>query len=203
MASRNAKQLVYHALIKLLKTNSLNEIKVSQLIQEAGISRNAYYYNFYSIDGILNDMINTFFEEYTNLVFSWESMGATDYLTGRSERLVNFEIAKWKKIYENRDLIFVYYKEGFGRDFMLRFVDIYYKYFKDTDFYVTESNNDKYLLSQSSVYDYIVTSGSYRYYGILEKWISKNFAETPTEVAHIWLTAMSIASVEYSVVRKS
>ena len=72
------------ALYKLLETKDVNEIKVVTLIQEAGISRGAFYKHFYLITDVLADDIREIVEDIrkasgSDIGHNWEIILRTVY----------------------------------------------------------------------------------------------------------------------------
>ena len=72
------------ALYKLLETKDVNEIKVVDLIREAGISRGVFYKHFYLITDVLADDIREIVEDIrkasgTDIGRNWEIILRTVY----------------------------------------------------------------------------------------------------------------------------
>lgn len=55
---QDSKDYIITALLELLQNNNLNEIKVTQVVKKAGVSRMAFYRNFET----LNDVLMAYFE---------------------------------------------------------------------------------------------------------------------------------------------
>ena len=65
MQKESAKIKLGKALLELLRYNKPEKIKVKDLIQKANVSRNTYYYYFYSIQNVLEYMTDCFFETFS------------------------------------------------------------------------------------------------------------------------------------------
>jgi len=50
---QDSQEYLITALLQLLKNNNLNEIKVTQVVKKAGVSRMAFYRNFETLDDVL------------------------------------------------------------------------------------------------------------------------------------------------------
>ena len=50
---QDSQEYLITALLQLLKTNNLNDIKVTQVVKKAGVSRMAFYRNFETLDDVL------------------------------------------------------------------------------------------------------------------------------------------------------
>ena len=76
------------ALLQLLQTTNLNEIKISQLIKRAGVSRMAFYRNFDSLEEVLKK----YFEPKISALFDdvIQKTKAEDKLVRLSQFLIQF-----------------------------------------------------------------------------------------------------------------
>jgi len=62
--NQSIKEAVFEALLQMLKTRSLDEVHINQLVQKAGICRTSYYRNFDSKEDILIQYLNLIYEDY-------------------------------------------------------------------------------------------------------------------------------------------
>jgi len=64
MRVKYTREWTFEALYQLLKKKEYNEIKISEIIKRAGISRATFYRNFSTKDEIIKIQVRTFFENF-------------------------------------------------------------------------------------------------------------------------------------------
>lgn len=65
------RQWTFEALSKILETKTFNEIKISEIIIKAGISRATFYRNFSSKEDIVKYKVNTFFGDFYSDILNY------------------------------------------------------------------------------------------------------------------------------------
>ena len=103
------------ALYKMLKKKNINEIKITDLIKLAGISRATYYKHYYSLADILKDDL----DEIINSV-----------LSNLTSSLYTNWLLVFCRVYECKDKLALIYKAGLSIDFLNKLN----KYFKDSKY---------------------------------------------------------------------
>ncbi|MCK5761696.1 MAG: TetR/AcrR family transcriptional regulator [Candidatus Izimaplasma sp.] len=69
MRVKYTREWTFEALYRLLKIKKYDEIKISEIIKRAGISRATFYRNFSSKDDIIKIKVRTFFESFFVSIF--------------------------------------------------------------------------------------------------------------------------------------
>ncbi len=85
---------ITHALAKLLRTKSIDTITVTELCQIANINRKTFYMHFYTMDEVLEFILNTISEHYYQIQESTHQQGIYDLTRAVNEmlRLIQGEI---------------------------------------------------------------------------------------------------------------
>lgn len=89
--SEYSKKCISEALIRLLKTNSYSSLTIQQIVDEAQVSRMAYYRNFNSMDDILKYYLDSITDDYiarTQLRFINHDL--TDYFRTLLRHLMDY-----------------------------------------------------------------------------------------------------------------
>ena len=91
LIKNDSREYLTTALLQLLQTTSLQEIKISQLVKRAGVSRMAFYRNFDTLDDVLVD----YFEPQISSLFDdiIERISADDKLLKLGDFFVQFDDA--------------------------------------------------------------------------------------------------------------
>lgn len=143
------------ALLKLMKTKSLEDITISELVNVAGVGRNSFYRNFESKEQMLCGYIIGLYEEY----FKEKQV---PLVMGDSGRVEEFLLPRFRFIKEHKDIFRVLHKRGL----------LYYF------FQATESDLIAKLCGQAdNTSSYFTAMFSGACAGIIRHWIDRDFAE--------------------------
>ena len=197
MKSKNAKKLLCDALLELMKDKKLEDIKVSELIEKAGVSRNTYYYHFYKIDDVMAYMIDEFFKEFDEITVKNTSHCEVDDKI-QKQLFYNIELEHCRLFYKHRDFLMACYRRGLGRKIMLEFIKHLENTRLMTNYYVSSLEKKSMSLKKDVFYEYYSYRMSLSYYSALECWIARNFWDSPEEVAsYIYRSEMLIIDKYY------
>ncbi len=142
------------SIIKLLKTEELDEIHVSDICREAGIGRTTFYRYFNSRNS--KEELLVF-----KITYEWERY-AEGYREA-VERDKGFALACF--IYENKRIFSLLYRRGL--------IDAIMRAFEELIPADTACDKDA---------SYLMSFFAYGYFGIIYQWIKYDFDETPEQV---------------------
>ena len=152
------------ALLKLMRTKSLEDITISELVNVAGVGRNSFYRNFKSKEQMLCGYIIELYEEY----FKEKQV---PLVIGDAGRVEEFLLPRFRFIKEHKNIFRVLHKRGL----------LYYF------FQVTEADLISKLCGQegnTSSYFTAMFSGACA--GIIRHWIDRDFAEGEEEMVKLF-----------------
>ena len=149
------KEKITETLIRLLKEKQLTDISISEIIQEAQVSRNSFYRNYSEKEDILRDRIRT-------LLTDWKA--AYDK-TGKDSNSELYQ-SLFTHLKEHRDF-YLLLRE---RHLFHLFQQVYLSLYGPPE----DLNN---------ITAYIVSFISYGTYGWIEEWMKRGMHDTPEEMA--------------------
>lgn len=182
MKSESAKNIISLALLELMKDKELKKITISELVKKAGVSRNTYYYHFYDIEDVINYMISEFFKEFDEITIKFTSL-MNEKINDFKEMSYQIELEHCRLFYKHRQFLSICYSQGRGRQIMLEFIEHLAHTRSMMDYYVEDTNANVQQLKRDIFYEYYSYKMSLGYYSALECWYSRNFVDTPEEVA--------------------
>lgn len=180
-----AKAKIYRALLELLQIKKIEDIKIRELIQKAGVGRNTYYYYFYSIENVLETMVDEFFDSFvTHVHYTNQLPNSIHSAREPDSPFFKASLALWQFIYDQRQLIYTLHRHHYGYEFMQRFVQCVRESYRPTLLYMKHLHHEEeeQILSHDAFYDYYITRLSFSYYATLQTWMEHNFVDTPEEV---------------------
>lgn len=159
-----SKRMIADALIRLMETDSFDQITITQICQEALITRQTYYRNFQSKEDILRFRIHEYLQNYSAQHEFTADVSASTY------RLFSeFPIPKeLLRLIHSQNLTFLLEQEmsGFIR-----------KSSKKIQF--------KHLLDSDKYDDYLTQFIANTLLAILLTWVRHDFVETPQELSQL------------------
>lgn len=184
MAGKGAKERIVQALVSLMKRKPLDQVTVKELVRAAGVNRSTYYYHFYQVEDVLEYMMESFLEN-TRTITTYEQGYAWDADEGVRPRNVSNEF--FGHIYRNRDLFEAIvsspYKQRFYESLIGIFVEQYRRY---PHWWRPEGELERMRMRERGYWD---RCWSYLAIGAVEQWRSRDYEETPEELAKLvwWL----------------
>lgn len=197
MRKESAKIKIGNALLELLQSNKLEKIRVNDLIEKAGVSRNTYYYYFYSIENVLEYLSDSFFETFSFHINRTNQVPNSIYSAEEKDSpFFKACLAMWQYIYEQRRLIYTLHLQGYGYEFMQRFLQCVRDSFKPTLLHMRHLYREEpeKILSHDGFYDYYITRLSFVFYATLQTWMEHNFLDTPEMVNHYCIHGYNVYS---------
>ncbi len=122
------------ALYEMLKTQNINEIKITDLIKSAKVSRGTYYKHYYNLTDLLKDDL----DEIINSV-----------LNNLTPSLQTNWLMAFNKVYESKDKLALIYKAGLSIEFLKKL----------NEFSQKQHYKDKYVIWNGIVFNTIYTWG--------------------------------------------
>ena len=145
------------AVIRLLEENRLDEIQVKQICEVSGYHRASWFRSFHSKHEAVT----------YKMVRLWQNWSEEHGLTVRDEFTLDNAEAFFCYNYEIRDITSLLYRRGLMDDVCASFTAILYSKYRE----------DRYKRYRAALF-------SYALFGVLQEWISHDFNEPPTVMAH-------------------
>ncbi len=163
------KKMIEDALVKLLKTNNLDEITVKELCFEAKVNRSTFYNNFYDI----YDVYDTISEEISNQIENeLNKIQIFNYLDlDFIKNLIDY-------VKKMGDIIKVLLKDGINSPFLQKLIQYAQNIYSKTTI------NNKYLKKFDHKYlNDLFTFSIYGSLSLVVNWIYNDFDETTKSLA--------------------
>lgn len=164
-----SKESIFGALIKLLDSNSYNNITITQITAIAGVSRMAFYRNYNTKDDIINVYLDDLFE---SVLQQANVIGCKS----KEEHLRYF----FNFYYNNKEIIIILLKNNLLHLF-------YDKFKKHTmDFFKTQPDKNDPIFE-----DYLALYATGGLYSVLIEWISGGTLKSCEEMTQLTLEITS------------
>lgn len=165
---KKTKRAFERALVELSKEYPFNKITVKMLCERAEMSRNAFYFHYEDINGLLKSIEDSLAHQAESLLDSLKNIGFPKNVYATVEGLINL-------FDENRDTCQMLFDKSFSESFIPRmsklFCDFNYQYFADFH------GDEKKLL-----FEFFYTFISSGFYGLLSHWLKNPEVMTKSEV---------------------
>lgn len=173
MRIKFTREWTYEALVRLHKTQSFQEINISEIIKKAGISRATFYRNFSSKEDIIIRKVESFFTEfYMDMLEYYKKTDPEDELF-----LIQSFFGKIDSEKDLMDLVIESKLERIMIDGILTIINTHNKMFYPL--VKTNRNTEEYTME-------IVSSSAW---SILSRWHKRGRLETPQELAKMYTSA--------------
>ena len=168
------RRLLQEGLLRLLRTEKLENISVTALCKEAGINRATFYNHYTSPDSLLLEMENQFVDELKQL--SAPPASLEDEVMGMEQYCI--------KLKENAELVTILIKYHTDSDIeeMFNAVAAYYENHR-LDMANTELDADSIHLVSTFLH-----AGCY---ALIRNWIQRDIQKTPKEIAELILNIIN------------
>ncbi|MDD2560903.1 MAG: TetR-like C-terminal domain-containing protein [Eubacteriales bacterium] len=165
---RYTRMALRESLLSLLQQYPLNKITVSRICEQADVNRSTFYLYYKDAYDLLEQIENELYDRITQTVEDIPlGLPNQDLL----QRI--FEI-----IYKNRDLCRVIFGEYGDKKFLRRVGNIQRDYLLREWRRLARDADDMTL-------DYLHTYASFTTIGLIEKWVVRDFHETPSQLASL------------------
>lgn len=166
--SKSAKKIIRDALVTLLETQSFDKVTVTDIVTEAKINRSTYYYHYYEIEEILEEIKSECINELAeSLKSAYENMSVFEI----NDEVLPSSYNLFNHVYDKRR----YYKSLLSSDlaysFQNEFIDVITELLH-FDFQPVDSLEPSHNPFYSSFYAYGIFS-------IINTWADSNFSYTP------------------------
>lgn len=156
-ANQLTREAIQGALIKLMKKKEFDDISITELAQKAGVSRTAYYNNYYEKEDVLKDLFSGLIED-LNTAYSY--CGGTENFTRT--------VAAWAR--RNCELLLMLSKAHFEELLLDELIRI-----------TTSTFDDLHAPERLQV---VVYSGAI--FALIREWIVNGMVETEEEIVQIF-----------------
>lgn len=165
---RYTRMALRESLLSLLQEYPINKITVSRVCEQADVNRSTFYLYYKDVYDLLEKIEDELYGEIgREIEKSGDMLPNTDFL----RRI--YEI-----IYKNRDICRVIFGEFGDKDFLKKVGSIHRERMLH-EWKKLSGNVDETLL------EYLHSFSAYTNIGVMERWISKDFQETPEQLAQL------------------
>ncbi len=178
---KTTRDAIVAATITLMHDHSSEDIRVKDIIAQAGIARSLFYYHFESVGDVVDSMITDFADGFADTLtnsFPQVPHEATLHV----EQMHNEIMASFNYIFDRRDLYAalsadIYAGHTFRSRMRRQMIDAY----EQCDFIFTDRLGRRCMLARRET-EYYIESIVGRHLGVIECWANRRFAETPEEI---------------------
>lgn len=163
MRNHNTKTYLKEALLVLLENKPYKEITVKDLTEKAGVCRASFYRNFFSMDEVVDEILNEF--------ISWTCQSAVM----NESNVAQVVCSNFSKILEEKDLVLLLMKAGFQNQLSEKFYEQTLRHIQDLD--VFNNKYQPYFFSGASA-------------AMIFAWADSGFSETPEEMTQIFMQSL-------------
>ena len=182
-----AKQKICDALCRLAEKQPVSDIRIKELVAEAGISRNAYYYHFGSVDEVIEYMMDEFLELIRRYYRNIRKNKTTSY----SDDLRVF----YESVLNKKEHFLTLINSEYHLLFNDKMISAFCDGLRDLR-YVGDDGREIFTEREEVYYRW---SMSYFCVAVLETWALSRFKESPEEMAEI---VKKIQSAQFGVLFK-
>ncbi len=165
---RYTRMALRESLLSLLQQYPLNKITVSRICEQADVNRSTFYLYYKDAYDLLEQIENDLYEQISLAVEAVPVALPNEELLQRI-----FEI-----IYKNRDLCRVVFGKYGNKDFLRKVGNIH------RDYLMREWRRLSRSVDENTL-DYLHAFVSFTSIGIIEKWVAREFHETPAQLASL------------------
>jgi hypothetical protein len=173
MRIKYTREWTFEAVVKLLEVKEYNDIKISEIINKAGISRATFYRNFSSKEDIVRIKVSSFFHDF------YEEIIPHFYKENPEDELYLIQMF-FKKIDEDEKLIDTVIKSN-----------LEYLMVEGIHFLIINFSQEFYQLVRSSkiTQDYTIDIVSSSVWTLLSRWYKTGKKESVNKLGKIFLSA--------------
>ena len=152
-----AKRQIKQAIIALLKEKDLNAISIGEIAEKAGVSRNAFYRNYDSKEGII-------IEHTSNLLKEWHN----EFQKNKTSYDIDFYGGLFQHFYDNKEFYLLLKKRELFH-LVLKSLIALFGNLKELD----------------NIAAYSVAYIAYGAYGWIQEWVERGMVESPETISAI------------------
>lgn len=173
MRIKYTREWTFEALNKLMELKSFYDIKISEIIDKAGISRATFYRNFSCKEDIIKIKVQSMFNSFNNHMLDYYKTNLPD-----DERILISEF--FKRVDQEEKLIDTVIKSNLEY-LMIEGIIQLINFYKDSFYQVVKVNK--------KTQDYIIDMVSSSAWTLLSRWHKTGKEESPARLAKIYLGA--------------
>lgn len=178
----SVKSSLSNALLDLLQKQSINDIKVSSIAKNAGVSRVTFYNNFLNKEELLNYILESFFSNLNNVYIDIVTMLKDVEFSDLEQTKIDLipsanNITRF--FYANRKTIRVLMSPNSGVDFMKQ---LYQAFQQEFESWLPQKFSINYDPKTLDVYCKYLTRGAAM---VIGTWFRKNFKESTNQISSI------------------
>lgn len=156
------------SLLAQMEKQPLNKITVTRVCETADVNRSTFYLYYKDVYDLMDSIQQELYEELDALVVKNSTILPSSDLLRRI----------YEVIYKNRDLARVVFGKYGDKELMKRITNIY------RDQSIKEWKKLLQPLDAATL-DYLYTFYTYTHIGVIEHWVTRNFHETPEQLAQL------------------
>lgn len=156
------------SLLAQLEEMPLSKITVSRVCETADVNRSTFYLYYKDVYDLMESIQQELYQELDHLVSRNAAILPSSDLLRRI-----FEV-----IYKNRDLARVVFGMYGDKEFMKKVTNIY----RDQ---AVKDWRKLFIPMDEATLDYLYTFTTYTHVGVIERWIQRDFQETPEQLAQL------------------
>ena len=177
---RYTRMALRESLLALLQQYPLSKISVSRICEQADVNRSTFYLYYKDAYDLLDQIENELYEQ-----IAQSTEGITPALPSEEMLQHIYEL-----IYKNRDLCRVIFGKYGDKGFLRKIGSVH----RDT--LLREWRRLSHAVDEIEL-EYLYTFASYTDIGIMERWIARDFQETPAQLAALVFKFLSTGVAAY------
>lgn len=174
MKEKSAEEKIKDAVVCLLQEKQFHKITITDVIKTAGINRSTYYYHYYELEKVLNEIIDVTIEE---LVRKMEESIQEPEVYNVSDQTLPSTLIMFKHIYEYKKYYVSLLNSDVSNQFSEKFIEAVKHFNRNLE--VTFINPADVEID----YDMYTNFYAYAAFGQVQYWLKSGFKQTPEDMA--------------------
>lgn len=171
---RSAEEKIKDALVCLLREKPFHKITITDIIKKAEINRSTYYYHYYELEEVLNEVIDVAIDE---LARKMEASIQNPEVYNMDEKTLPSTLVLFEHIYNYREYYASLLHSDVSNRFSKKFVEAVKHFNRNLE--VTFENPADVEID----YDMYANFYAYAAFGQVQYWLESEFKQTPEDMA--------------------